>query len=228
MPGIILTGGKNVFEGVEVYIPAVGPFPSFQCQMVPMSHGQFSHTQEGLQACGGGNPIDQVNCETWRDGQWVITHELMRVRFEASSYNSEDGVILMGSSDYPGNIKTVMLEKDAVVGDDVPDTHGSFDLPYGVAAQCAIPEPETNTVVLTGSKVARFGPAGLLAELPNLNLNRLEHACGRYTARDGSKVMLVAGGWLGGSEVTDTVEIRYHKAAVVAAVVVVEDYRGYY
>ena len=41
----------------------------------------------------------------------------------ADVYNSKAGIILMGSSDYPGNIKTVMLEKDAVVGDDVPDTH---------------------------------------------------------------------------------------------------------
>ena len=38
---------------------------------------------------------DHITCEIWRDGQWLITHELMRVRF------------------YPGNIKTVMLEKDA-------------------------------------------------------------------------------------------------------------------
>ena len=132
----------------------------------------------------------------------------MRVRFEHSAYNSPDGLILMGSSDYPGNIKTVMLEKDAVVGDDVPDTHGSYDLPYGVAAQCAIPEPDTNTVVLTGDQVARFGPGGLLAYLPNLNQNRREHACGGYNDADGSKVMLVAGGWLGGSDIIDSVEIR--------------------
>ena len=68
----------------------------------------------------------QVTCETWKDGQWVITHELMRVRFEHSAYNSPDGLILMGSSDYPGNIKTVMLEKDAVVGDFHP--HGTADV----------------------------------------------------------------------------------------------------
>merc|ERR1712110_1071097 len=177
----------NTFENVEVYIPPIGPYPSFQCQMLPMSHGRFSHSQQGLQACGGGNKEDQVTCETWKDGQWVITHELMRVRFEHSAYNSPDGLILMGSSDYPGNIKTVMLEKDAVVGDEVPDT---------------------NTVVLTGPQVARFGPGGLLAYLPNLNQNRMNHACGGYSDADGSKVMLVAGGWLGGSDIIDSVEIR--------------------
>ena len=87
-------------------------------------------------------------------------------------------------------------------------THGSFNLPYREAGQCAIPEPDTNTVVLTGSWVAGFGPGGLLADLLSLNQGRMDHAtCGGYTAGDGSKVMLVAGGWLGGfgrESVTET------------------------
>ena len=43
LTGIIITGGKNVYEGVEIYIPPIGPYPSFQCQMLPMSHGRFGH-----------------------------------------------------------------------------------------------------------------------------------------------------------------------------------------
>ena len=86
--------------------------------------------------------------------------------------------------------------------------------------QCAIQEPDTNTVVLTGrqvaitiiifitiinivfaiitiitcSQVAMFGPGGLLAYLTDLNQHRMNHACRGYYDADGSKVMLVAGG----------------------------------
>ena len=152
-------------------------------------------------ACGGGGDAEQRSCITWENGQWIVTHELNRQRYEHSAFVSEEGLMLMGSSDYPGSIFSIILDKNPVLGDDEPDSHRTYDLKYGMTSACAIQEPETNTVVITGGRgggqgdiVVRYGQNGFLADLPSLNDARLQHACGSYYLEDHTKVMLVAGG----------------------------------
>ena len=126
----MIPGGNGANTDNEIYIPANGPFPSFQCQMFEMPAGRFRHTMEGMQACGGGYDEEQRSCIAWEDGQWTKTHIIERPRYEASSFNSDDGVVLMGSSDYPGSIFAVILETP-VPGDDKPDSRRPWDLKYG-------------------------------------------------------------------------------------------------
>ena len=134
----------------------------------------------------------------------MYTHELERVRYQASDYDSDDGVILMGSSDYPGNLFAIQLDKDPVYGDGNVDTRRPWDMQHGGWQSCSIQERDTNTVVvIVETYVTRYGQNGFLAELPELNVGRFAHACGGYYQADGTKVMLVAGG-----DADGTVEIR--------------------
>jgi len=214
LEGIMITGGSGGETAVEIYIPPLGPFPSFQCQLLPMPASRSRHTQTGLRACGGGYPDEQRSCVAWDNGRWVKTHDLERPRYEASAFDSEDGLILMGSSDYPGNIFAIILDKEPDLEDGLPDSHRPWDLRHGLTLGCSIPEPETNTVVIISAKqgedtnVVRYGQNGWLADLPSLNENRLSAACEGYVQDDGTKVMLVAGGTGAGNVFLTSTEIR--------------------
>ena len=61
----------------------------------------------------------------------------------------------------------------------------SFIVYYSNA--CAIPDPITDTVVVTGGffekyQVSRYGEQGWLEYLPDLNYGRLSHACSSFTS----------------------------------------------
>ena len=62
-------------------------------------------------------------------------------------------------------------------------------------SSCAIPDPDTNTVIITGgggfpynrdenyTLVSRYNKDGWLADLPPLNIGRYQHSCTSYVAR---------------------------------------------
>ena len=66
-------------------------------------------------------------------------------------------------------------------------------------------------MVIVGSQdghVTRYGQNGFLADLPTLNEDRIQNACGSYYLDDGTKVMMTAGGLGAGNVILDSVEIR--------------------
>ena len=56
--------------------------------------------------------------------------------------------------------------------------------------------------------MTRYGQNRFLVDLPTLNEDRIQNACGSHYVDDGTKVMMTAGGLGAGNVILDSVEIR--------------------
>merc|ERR1712228_596098 len=86
----------------------------------------------------------------------------------------------------------------------------SFDLKYDIISACSI--NLGSSVLLTGgwdgsdvtTRVSEYNVAGFVRDLPPLQQGRDNHGCSYYDNDDGTKTILVTGGWTGSLELSST------------------------
>jgi len=188
--GILISGGDAPnYLSVELFQPSSG----FSCQLPDLPDPTYEHTMDSLTVCGGGtdNSTTPTTCTTLTGGVWVPSYNLVQQRWYHSSWRGEEGLVLLGGS-HSEKTSEILLPG----GTSVP----YFDMKYRTGAACAIPDHTTGTVTITGgvhtsSMVSQYGKYGWVQDLPSMNIPRWSHGCGAYYREDGTRVMLVAGGF---------------------------------
>ena len=93
---IIVTGGRGENTNLataEVLSPSGVSIP---CSVPHLPVTRVVHTQDGEVACGG--EYSYTSCSTLTASGWTTSHELMEPRHYHVSWNSPDGLLLMGGS----------------------------------------------------------------------------------------------------------------------------------
>ena len=93
MTGILISGGGGYNDpetGVEVFFPSSGQ----SCSLSSLPDDRYEHTMDTLLICGGGN--NDNNCLTFTSGEWMISHTLVGRRLAHTSWQTEQGVLLLG------------------------------------------------------------------------------------------------------------------------------------
>ena len=101
---ILITGGMNDGDGgfthltsVEVLTPSGVPR---NCRVPPLPASRWSHTQDGLVACGGGDTTATLTtCLVLTAEGWNTSHQLQQEREIHVSWWSPAGLLLMGGRD---------------------------------------------------------------------------------------------------------------------------------
>lgn len=197
--GIILSGGYNgevdyedeVFSGLEVDVEVFVPSTGLTCSLPSLPDGRQSHTMDGLYICGGSMYPSIENCIHFSSGEWYISHSLAETRSGHSSWQTDQGIFLMGG--FEGYTSEFLPTTGEQGGQ-------SFPMEHETRYTCAI--QLSDSVIMTGggyteegmNMVARYGIDGFMEDLPSLVVGRKEHGCGSYLREDGTQVLLVAGG----------------------------------
>ena len=114
--GVLISGGFNGegLKSAEIYFPS----SNTRCSLPELPVERSWHTQDGQLACGGvGGSKTMTSCDKWSpdSGSWTQSHTLRQRKYYHVSWNTEDGVHLIGGS---SSIKTTELVKeDDSVGD---------------------------------------------------------------------------------------------------------------
>jgi hypothetical protein len=96
MPGIILSGG--VFEtSVEVFVPSTG----LSCSLPALPDYMWDHTMDSLLICGGPSSSTAITCMSFSSGQWINSNTLVSGKCDHTSWQTEQGVVLMGGNYSP-------------------------------------------------------------------------------------------------------------------------------
>ena len=119
---ILVTGGFNtpsggVLSAVEVLHGDGSPW----CSLPDLPEDRRSHTQTGLEACGGYGSSASSTCVRLEAGSWTPSHQLVEWREDHCSWASTAGTLLMG-----GYSKKTTELLDAATG----DSFISFPLKY--------------------------------------------------------------------------------------------------
>jgi hypothetical protein len=100
MPGIILSGGYYAEQSVEVFVPSTG----LSCSLPSLPYQRYYHTMDSLLICGG--EYSSTSCLSFTSGQWNKSHTLEEQRYAHTSWQREDGLVLIAgtSSRYTSEI----------------------------------------------------------------------------------------------------------------------------
>ena len=115
---LIMTGGQGDDElrSVEVYIPSTNT--SCFLRSLPGLWRSRLHSQDGLMMCGGAYAPLIHSCYKFNtiSGEWIKTHNLTESRRGHSSWQREDGtVVLMGSFDDDSRWTTEIVSDSSAV-----------------------------------------------------------------------------------------------------------------
>ena len=118
---IIITGGKTGTG--EPTVELLDEDGTLICNLPNLPDERFGHTQTGLMACGGGNRTYSIStCLTFQNGSWTYSH-MTEARFSHSSWNSPNGVMLLGGKMIHPLLSSEILTEDG-------QWNSSFDLHY--------------------------------------------------------------------------------------------------
>ena len=92
MTGIIISGGFGAQTSVEVFVPSTGQ----SCLLPNMPDERFGHTLDSLLICGGYEVSTSTTCLSFTSGQWITSHTLVEERYGHCSWQTEQGLVLMG------------------------------------------------------------------------------------------------------------------------------------
>ena len=187
---VLITGGKsgNATEhSVEIFLP---DSPSNPCILRDLPEGYYGHTQDGGMICGGQRT--PYTCRRWNPNEGIFPekpdHRFKPDRFCHVSWTpvSENVTFLMGGGS----------KKDRAENTSTPIRPGiysgpyfDFDLKYKLYAACSIPDPETDTVIITGGNydhdpknkiTSLYNEDGHVEDFGYLNHPRMFHGCTSY------------------------------------------------
>ena len=103
MPGIILSGGWGAWTSVEVFVPSTG----LSCSLPALPDQRSYHTMDSLLICGGWDSSTATTCLSFTSGQWITSHTLVEERFHHTSWQTEQGLVLMGGQGFPDTSEIV-------------------------------------------------------------------------------------------------------------------------
>ena len=110
MTGILVSGGYgDAITSVEVFSPLTGE----SCSLPSLPDHRYRHTMDGLLICGG--DVTTVSCLTFSSGEWTRSNTLMEQRTDHTSWQTEEGVVLIGG-DY-GYYTTELVHEAGVEGE---------------------------------------------------------------------------------------------------------------
>ena len=191
---VLITGGDNekdfyaTVHSAEIFLPN-SPFNT--CILPDLTDPYWGHTQDGGMICGGlghmGKPNN--NCRQWNqeEGKFPINpvHEFNPPRGSLVSWTpvSEMETFLIG-----GDGPSESFNSSTIVKPGVFDGYKGFYLKYYLYGSCAVPDPESDTVVIIGGNTAHdrvtslYNEDGWVEDFGVLNYKRLWHGCTSYVA----------------------------------------------
>lgn len=201
---VLITGGE-VQNTSELFLPSYG----ISCTLPALPGVRAGHTLDNHMLCGG---IDtDSSCLLWSpdSGTWEDWGEELyydrRVSVSWTPSVDTSGIYLIGGTNRYSQRTTTLVKPD---GTQEP----GFALKYDADQACAIPDPDTETLVITGGRdsmntVAVYSDKGWQKDLMPLNIGRCNHACASYTS-GGRRMFLVSGGhrMIGAFSYTDSTE----------------------
>ena len=142
--------------------------------------------------CGGYYAKTHDNCRQWNSKEEIFprkpVHTFKPSRYFHVSWTPVSGKVtyLMGGggSKLIGN-STTIVKPGVLLG------YKGFDLVYPLFGACAIPDPETDSVVITGGNTnsvdeykitSLYNVDGFVENFGNLNYQRWLHGCTSYVA----------------------------------------------
>ena len=153
---VLITGGFSRLDrnatshSAEIFLPNS---PNKPCILHDLPAPYISHTQDGGMICGGlghmGKPNN--NCRQWNqeEGKFPINpvHEFNPPRGSLVSWTpvSEMETFLIG-----GDGPSESFNSSTIVKPGVFDGYKGFYLKYYLYGSCAVPDPESDTVVIIG------------------------------------------------------------------------------
>ena len=209
---IIVSGGYDTAYNAKTSVELLHGDGRPWCSLPDLPVISFGHSQTGLEACGGGGPLD-YKCARLSNGSWELSHMLAEEpagRIGHSSWASPLGTVLIGGT-YKENSTTELL-------DDTTDS-STFHFPlkyskrsvasclYIIYVSTYIPTTTRidfcgieleEEVILTGglwlvgfhntthttTKVTVYNSDGFLTDLPDFNIGRYGHTCGHFVNSD--------------------------------------------
>ena len=193
---VLITGGWTVGKYLnatshssEIFLPNS---PNKPCILPELPAQYWFHTQDGGMICGGQKTKNI--CRQWNSDEGVFPekpiHEFKTGRVNHVSWSpvSEKETFLIG-----GTSAGVGAEKSSTtVKQGVFEGYGGFPLksPLRITGACSIPDPETDTVVITGGnlnspmyrRASLYNENGFVKNLGNLTYRRQHHGCTSYVA----------------------------------------------
>ena len=116
---VLVTGGykSSALASVEL----LNLDGSFLCKLPSLPDGRSGHTQTGLVACGGWPRSTNTNskdCLTFSIGmeEWKISHNLTEERIQHSSWDSPEGVVLLGGWKNENTTEILTNSGDSIPG----------------------------------------------------------------------------------------------------------------
>ena len=189
---VLITGGDNkrdfnaTSHSAEIFRPN---YPFKPCILPDLPRSYVAHTQDGGMICGGIETPD--TCRQWSPEEGIFpekpVHYFKPGRNLLVSWNpvSENETILIGGKGGESSTTTVK----AGIVDGIP----GFKLKDPLIGACSIPDPETDTVIITGGNHDRHNSAehkrtsvynenGFVEYFGNLNHPRYMHGCTSFIA----------------------------------------------
>ena len=193
---VLITGGwgnqdrNATLHSAEIFSPNFAP-----CILPDLPAPYVAHTQDGGMICGGFEGNDtRYTCRQWSPKEGNFPDEPVH-RFEPGRYVhvswtpvSENETFLMGG----GSTKERARNTSTIIQPGIySGPYFNFTLKYPLYAACSIPDPETDTVVITGGNydskptnriTSLYNEDGWVADFGNLNYPRRFHGCTSYVA----------------------------------------------
>ena len=97
MLGILISGGDGAYTSVEVFVPSTRQ----SCSLPSLPDNlRYHHTMDSHVICGG-YYASASTCLSFSSGQWITSHILTEGRDAHSSWQTDQGLVLMGGYDSP-------------------------------------------------------------------------------------------------------------------------------
>ena len=184
--GVLITGGRSTEDltatdhSAEIFLPHS---PDTPCILPELPAPYFGHTQSGGLLCGGYRPRTNDSCRQWNstEGKFLENpvHKISPGTFFHVSWTpaSDNETFLLD-----GNVSTI-VKPGVELGLE------GFNLKYRLFSACSIPDPDTDTVVITGGRYSEkttsvYNEYGFIEYLGDLNFKRYEHGCTSYVSEN--------------------------------------------
>ena len=103
---ILLSGGDANNTRVEVFDPLTGQ----SCSLPAFPDGRWGHTMDKLFICGG--YYHSLTCLSLLSGEWVATHVLHHRRYASNSWDTSQGLLILGGDDSPHTSEVVPADSN--------------------------------------------------------------------------------------------------------------------
>lgn len=193
---LLISGGTNTLDSkstghsAEIFLPNS---PNTPCILPDLPFRYYLHSQNGDLLCGGSFSDTSRNCRKWSSTEGKFSekpvHEFKLYRSGHVSWSpvSENGTFLMG-----GGSKEEGMNSSTFVETGIINGIKGFDLTFLTTGACSIPDPETDTVLITGgyfyyseqaaSQTSLYDKNGFVEYFGNMNSKRYYHGCASYYA----------------------------------------------